>query len=353
MRIAVKCRECGKGYKVNLQEADKRFQCKNCGNLVRVPAQPQVAPGNDLLDELSQMEKEAPACKDQDAPGFPARLGGKSKHRGGGTESSVFHPSASSPKTEPASVNALSNSEDASIVISSNTALHATRKRRKKKRRRAPQSPLISALWYPLTGTGSMVLMIYAFLLGTAPLIPLLGPLIMLMVLAYIGLLFLETASFTVSDIQQGPRLPGFSTENLTAGFYSLVAVLISQIPRFVGQYLIGRTDEVSPIVVQLLTIAGFYYVPMAFLALAVLESERALNPILVIRGISRMPGPYLALVTLSGIAFIMLALPMGLFKLPIYVVYFGRKFVLIYVNVALIRAVALVYHRRGMTMDG
>ena len=45
MRIAAKCRECGKGYKVNLQAADKRFQCKNYGNLVRVPAQSQVAPG--------------------------------------------------------------------------------------------------------------------------------------------------------------------------------------------------------------------------------------------------------------------------------------------------------------------
>ncbi len=360
MGIAVKCRVCGKGYKVDLQVADKRFKCKNCGNLVRVPAQPQADPGDDLLDESAQMEGEAPICKDQNAPGFPARVRGKSKRRGGssergdGSEGSFINPSASSPEAESASVYALSNSEDASVGISSSAPPHATHKRRKTKRQRPPQTPPISALWYPLTGSGSMVLMLYAFLLGVAPLIPvpLLGPLVTLVVAAYIGLLFLETASFTVSGIPQGPRLPGLSFENVTAGVFSLAAVLISQIPRFVGGFFIGQTGDVSLIVILLLTMVGFYYVPMAFLALAVLENERALNPILVVRGISRMPGAYLALVTLAGVAFIVLSLLIRLLRLPVPVVYLGSNFVLIYVTVALMRAVALVYIRRGLKLD-
>ena len=197
-----------------------------------------------------------------------------------------------------------------------------------------------------------MVLMLYAFLLAVAPLIPFVGPLVTLVVVAYIGLLFLETASFTLSGTPQGPRLPGFSTDNVTAGLFSLAAVLISQIPRFVGLWIVGGTGEVAPIVVSLLTMMGFYYVPMAFVAIAVLENEWALNPILVIRGISRMPGAYLALVTVAGIAFVISALLIGLFSLPAPFVYLCVNLLLIYVTVALMRAVALVYCRRGLTLD-
>lgn len=130
------------------------------------------------------------------------------------------------------------------------------------------------------------------------------------------------------------------------------MAVWIALAPRIVAGFIVDDAEGISPLVNLMLTMLGFYYVPMAFLALAEIESERALNPLLVVRGILRMPFIYFALVTLAGIAFVSLGMLLVVIPLPLVLVCLGYHFLLIYVTTALMRAVALVFYRRGLTLE-
>jgi len=341
--IPVQCRECGQGYKVNELAAGKRFKCKNCGEQIVVSVPSKGDSGED------------PATRDRAARKRPKRVAGKSRRaRGKSGQSedpkySVSQLSPASSQTEKSSRGEGDNSAEAPLEETPIPVGRKTRMRRKKTRPADKPAPLISAVWYPLTGSGAMVIGLYAALLVFAPLIPvpLIGPIVMFFVLAYVGLLFLETASFTLANIPTGPQLPGFTWGNLEAGTYSLVAILISHLPRLVGGYFF----ELSSLDSLLLTLAGLYYVPMAFLAIAELENEWALNPLLVLRGIVRMPGTYFGLVTLAGATFFGLTFLLVLLDMPL-LQDLGGRFGLIFLTVALMRAVALVYVHRGLSLE-
>ncbi len=91
------------------------------------------------------------------------------------------------------------------------------------------------------------------------------------------------------------------------------------------------------------------YYLPMAFILLADLESERALNPLLAWRGIVSMPGPYLGLVTLAVVAFLIPSIGLLLTPLPRILIRLPQLYLLFYVTVALLRAIGIVYLRRRL----
>lgn len=355
MAIAVKCRECGQGYKVNDLAAGKRFKCKNCGEQIVVSVPATGGAGEDAADRSSLRGEKDSAARDRVARGGPRRSAGKSRRagttsaRGKDPKYSVSHLSPLSSETEKSSRGEGDTSAEAPLEDTPIPVGRKTRMRRKKPRPAEVPVPLISAVWYPLTGSGAIVIGLYAVLLVFAPLIPipLIGPIVMFVVLAYVGLLFLETASFTLSNIPTGPQLPGFTWGNLEAGTYSLVAILIAHLPRLVGGYFV----ELNRLDVLLLTLAGLYYLPMAFLAIAELENEWALNPFLVIRGIVRMPGAYIALVTLAGALFFGLTYLLMLIDVP-FLQDLGARLGLIYVTVALMRAVSLVYVHRGLSLE-
>ena len=155
-----------------------------------------------------------------------------------------------------------------------------SRKTRRSRPAEASARSLISALWYPATGGGIFVILLYAFLFPSSRgsfflVITLLWN---LFVLAYVGLLFLETAAFTLAGLPQGPRLPGLSWGNFTAGMYALVAVVIARTPLFLGMLVMDQMPELpvaaGVLVVVILSATAFYYLPMAFLALAELAGN-------------------------------------------------------------------------------
>lgn len=228
-------------------------------------------------------------------------------------------------------------------------------KKPRRRKRSAKVPPLASALWYPLTGAGTFVLALYAVLLSLAKgalMIPLGGWLFALVVEAYVGLLFLETAAFTLARVRQGPRLPGLSFSNIATGLFALVAMMIAGAPLLIKQLTMGTTGVLSPPIDVALFVVALCYTPMAFLALAVMESEWALNPLVVFRGIVRMPVIYFSLVGLAAVGFLVPAV--AVFKTGIHPLLadLAWTYLLIYVVVALMRAVTLAYVRGGHDLE-
>lgn len=216
------------------------------------------------------------------------------------------------------------------------------------------QETLLSSMWYPLTGQGALVLPAYAALLclATSGLIPFVGMIVSLVVGAYVSLLFLETANFTLERVPSGPRFPGLDWNSFSAGMMGLIATLIARLPHLIGTILMRRAEVSLPIVEQMLLAVGMVYIPMAFLALSDLESERGLNPLYVVRGIGRMPGPYFALVGLAGAAYFLPMLALILAGAPGWVQALVSSLLLLYVLVVLMRAMALVYRRRKINLE-
>lgn len=226
--------------------------------------------------------------------------------------------------------------------------------RKKKKRRPVDGGPsLVSAIWYPLTGSGPAVLPAYAALLWMTGYIvfPIVQLIAALVVLAAVGVLFLEIANFTLEDIPSGPRFFEVSWESFSVGMFAMVAVLISRLPHVIGTWAMQSAGMVSPGVELLLIALGLYYLPMAIVALADLESESALNPLVVFRGIARMPGAYFGLVTVATVALLVPTLLMLVLPIPALVRDLLTPLLMLYVAAALIRAIALVYRHRGLSL--
>ncbi|MEN6384993.1 MAG: hypothetical protein ABFD79_07315 [Phycisphaerales bacterium] len=67
--IQIKCKKCGHYYSVSSKYAGKSVRCKPCGFVIQIPsAEPEKAGCSDsikaynqLLEELSHYEKNAPA----------------------------------------------------------------------------------------------------------------------------------------------------------------------------------------------------------------------------------------------------------------------------------------------------
>lgn len=222
------------------------------------------------------------------------------------------------------------------------------------KREPPPIPPLISSVWYPLTGSGWWVVPFFGGLLGLMQLvpIPLIGSLMMMLVTLHVALLFLETANYTLEAIETGPRFPFLSLESLAAGMYGLTTVMIAGIPLIVGSVILNRLGVEHAVPRLLLLACSMLYVPMGFLALAELENEHALNPLIVFRGMRRMKGRYFVLVGIAVAAFVVPAIafsyfiPYQFFELPL------RAVVLIYTTTALMRAVAISSRRKRVSFE-
>ena len=217
------------------------------------------------------------------------------------------------------------------------------------------EPPVVSAIWYPFTGTGWRLIPILTLVVWLARLnpIPILDIILLLLVMSLVAVLLLETANYAIEEIPGGPQTPDWlSLKTIGVGMTGLVAFAISGIPLMIGLSMMSRIGEINPYVVMLLLAASLFYLPMAFLALAERQNESALNPLVVFGGIRRMLVPYLIV---CAIAFVMFALPATLFLV------FGTyrivrdlllNFLLIYTGTALMRAVALLAKKHGVSLE-
>lgn len=216
---------------------------------------------------------------------------------------------------------------------------------------------LVSAMWYPLSGQGIRVLGLYTLLFWLVPNVPIPGvrEILLLAIYGYVGLLFLESAKFALDRIPLGPRLPDLNLEDIQTGLYALIVVLISGVPYFLTLSPIVSALISTPMSRLLLMIAGvfcsLFYIPMGFLVLADLENESALNPLVVFRGIGKMIGPYFGLFSLAAVSYVIPLFVMMRSDIHWVLVGLIRSFLLIYLFIALMRAVAIVFRDRGIDL--
>lgn len=213
---------------------------------------------------------------------------------------------------------------------------------------------LFSALWYPLSGNGIRVLSLYTVLFCLCPFVPIVRMIAVLVVGSYAGLLLLETVVYTLDRIEIGPRLPEFGFDSLQSGMYALSVVVIAELPLFIMGMMSAGSD-LSPLVTVLLKVAGvffvMYYVPMGLIAVAQIEDVFALNPLVVFRGIRKMWGMYLILVTTAVLPIATANLTLNALGVHWIFVALVCSFFLIYSLLALMRAVAIVFRDRGIDL--
>jgi hypothetical protein len=215
------------------------------------------------------------------------------------------------------------------------------------------EPPVVSALWYPIQGGGWKVLFVYSVLFLGATILPLVGSVIGLIVMVCHSVLLLETANYTLEGIPGGPRFPDLlSWDTISAGLMGLVIFMIAGIPLMAGIILAIRLGGLPPAWQMGLVSAALFYLPMAFLALAEQQNERALNPLLVFRGMKQLAVAY---VVLCGIAAAVFLLPQYIVMLlgpPRVAQWLAFSVAWVYVSTALMRAVALAARKRNLTFE-
>ena len=162
---------------------------------------------------------------------------------------------------------------------------------------------LPGAFIYPFRGSGLLVLIVSTFVLA---LINFLGGswlFFFLKIIAY-GYLFSFMQNLihaTANEEEQMPDLPGF--DDVLGGAWRLtVTVLVSfGVPILLGVLKVfsalpdsGFNMEIPTIAIIATTVLGCLYFPMAFLAVAMKDTALAVNPLVVIPAILKVPLGYL-----------------------------------------------------------
>ena len=91
------------------------------------------------------------------------------------------------------------------------------------------------------------------------------------------------------------------------------------------------------------------FYVPMGLLAIADIEDVAALNPIIVFRGIGKMPGAYFGMVTAAVFSFAVPYMILSLSQVHWALLNLIACLLLITILVVLMRAVSIVFRNRGI----
>ena len=214
---------------------------------------------------------------------------------------------------------------------------------------------LISAVWFPFTGSGMKLLPPYIVMLWVGAIfpIPFVGALIGMFVLVYLSVLLLETSNYTLEGIPLGPQVPEWmSWDTISVGLMGLIVFLTAGLPMVIGSAVMSRMPAQVPWVVITLMSAGFFYIPMGFLALAGIEDEKALNPLCVFRGMRKMLLPYLVLCGIAAAVFLIPLYLLLMFEPPVFVLKSACVALLVSVSASLMRAVALVARGKGLTFE-
>ena len=95
------------------------------------------------------------------------------------------------------------------------------------------------------------------------------------------------------------PDLSDFSTDILSPLLQLLATILVSLAPAILVGMFVHGTERAGQVAVWVSCGLGGLYFPMAFLAVAMFDSVAALNPLLVVSSIIRIPGSYLLTVAL------------------------------------------------------
>ncbi|HEV2207481.1 MAG TPA: FHA domain-containing protein [Verrucomicrobiae bacterium] len=97
------------------------------------------------------------------------------------------------------------------------------------------------------------------------------------------------------------PDLSDFAADILAPLFQLAATMLVSLVPAIVVAMGVQGAGRWGPAAILVACGAGVIYFPMAFLAAAMFDSVAALNPLLVVPSIAKIPGQYLLTVAVFG----------------------------------------------------
>lgn len=98
------------------------------------------------------------------------------------------------------------------------------------------------------------------------------------------------------------PDLSDFVADIVSPLFQLAVTVLASLLPAILVAMLVPRVGSASEVAVGIACGLGALYFPMAFLAVTMFDSVLAVNPLLVVPSIVKVPGQYFFIVALFGV---------------------------------------------------
>ena len=176
-----------------------------------------------------------------------------------------------------------------------------------------PETSLGSALLnlpiYPLKGPGRWLLFggtLSIWLISVLSFIPCLGLVLGFFIGIYVLALFRSIISSTADGEDHLPNWPDSTdifSEIFRPSFMLLVPIAICFLPA--SSYNMYSSAQ-DPIIHWSLLGLGWLYLPMALLAVTLYDSILAMNPILVVRSILRIPMDYMMVVAVLGVVVVL-----------------------------------------------
>ncbi len=216
-------------------------------------------------------------------------------------------------------------------------------------------SRLGEALAYPFKGEGKILLLMGTLFFGMLDWLSgmwIIGILFSVFSLGYISAYLFKVVVTSASGGRELPDWPSFNhfgSDILTPLFQILGTVLISFGPLLVYAHWVATNESTtgpSDPIFLLLLIGGILYWPMAMVSMALFKSFGALNPLLIVSSILRVPGAYLGACTIFGLVLlgyfgIQFILPESLPLIgPLLTGFFGLYFMFVEM-----RVLGLLYH--------
>lgn len=163
---------------------------------------------------------------------------------------------------------------------------------------------LPEAFIYPFKGAGSLVLIVATLVFAALSAVSgIFNILLSMMATGYLFLFLQNIIHATAAEENEMPSLPDF--DGLFGAFFTLLGTIAISfiIPIILGiARLSGVEIPVSVIIASIFV--SLIYFPMAFLAVAMLDSVAAANPLVIIPSILKVPGQYIVTVIMISIVF-------------------------------------------------
>jgi hypothetical protein len=174
---------------------------------------------------------------------------------------------------------------------------------------------LPGAFIYPFRGSGVLILIVATIIFAALRWLSggFFGILIQMVIGGYLFSFMQNILHATAVGDEEMPELPSMANfwEDIILPFFRLLGVSLVSFGPAVGLlvYAIANEQPAAGVAMIPAIVLGCLYFPMAFLAVAMLDSIAAVNPLLVVPSILKAPLEYLVTVVLLGVVFGMRAM--------------------------------------------
>ena len=207
-------------------------------------------------------------------------------------------------------------------------------------------------LTYPFRGRGIYILVGGTIFFGLINIVlagGLAGLLVQLVVDGYLCAYLLQVVQSSAQREEEPPSWPDFSNlwEDILHPFLLVLATTLCALLPLIVLRSLGLVSEKGSLLWLVGVGLGFVYWPMAFLAVALLETVAALNPLLILPSMAKVAGQYL-FVCLFTLLFLLIYSSSGPWQRHLFfpLAMFLKVFLYLYLLLAEMRILGLLYCR-------